>query len=207
MEESLRLIILSEDPLTRAGLSSLLASGADTLVLAQGSGELLTAAAGGEIDATADLIVWDMGWHAGEPDDEPLDQGIPVLALAPHLTAATMAWRMGCRAVLARQASEEQLVTAVAAAGNGLLVFSPSLAEALVKGAAGSEGAAVDLTIRETEVLSLLAEGLTNKAIAQRLSISEHTVKFHVNALLTKLDAQSRTDAVVRATRLGLLAL
>jgi len=57
------------------------------------------------------------------------------------------------------------------------------------------------------EVLAQLAEGLTNKAIARRLSISEHTVKFHVNAILTKLDAQSRTDAVVRATRLGLLAL
>ena len=57
------------------------------------------------------------------------------------------------------------------------------------------------------EVLTLLAEGLTNKAIAHRLTISEHTVKFHVNAIMGKLDAQSRTDAVVRATRQGLIAL
>jgi DNA-binding NarL/FixJ family response regulator len=64
-----------------------------------------------------------------------------------------------------------------------------------------------ELTPRETEVLQLLAEGLTNKAIADRLGISRHTVKFHVNAILTKLNAQSRTEAVVRATRSGLLAL
>ena len=63
------------------------------------------------------------------------------------------------------------------------------------------------LTPREIEVLQLLAEGMTNRAIAQRLEISEHTVKFHVNALMGKLHAQSRTDAVVRATRLGLLLL
>jgi two-component system, NarL family, nitrate/nitrite response regulator NarL len=56
-------------------------------------------------------------------------------------------------------------------------------------------------------VLRLLAEGLTNKAIAQRLEISDHTVKFHVNAILGKLNAQSRTDAVVRATRRGWLSL
>jgi DNA-binding NarL/FixJ family response regulator len=56
-------------------------------------------------------------------------------------------------------------------------------------------------------VLQFLAEGLPNKTIAQRLGISEHTVKFHVNAIMGKLGAQSRTDAVVRATRLGLVIL
>ena len=66
---------------------------------------------------------------------------------------------------------------------------------------------AEELTPRETEVLELMADGLTNKAIAQRLGISDHTVKFHVNAILGKLGAQSRTEAVVRATRLGLLFL
>jgi two-component system nitrate/nitrite response regulator NarL len=64
-----------------------------------------------------------------------------------------------------------------------------------------------ELTAREREVLQLLAEGLPNKAIAARLTISEHTVKFHVNAILTKLGVQSRTEAVVRAVRLGLIML
>ncbi len=64
-----------------------------------------------------------------------------------------------------------------------------------------------ELTPRELEVLRLVAEGLPNKTIAQRLDISEHTVKFHVNALLGKLGVGSRTEAVVRATRLGLIFL
>jgi DNA-binding NarL/FixJ family response regulator len=63
------------------------------------------------------------------------------------------------------------------------------------------------LTPREQEVLQLLAEGLPNKAIARQLEISDHTVKFHVNAIMGKLGAQSRTEAVVRATRLGLVLL
>ena len=56
-------------------------------------------------------------------------------------------------------------------------------------------------------MLQLLAEGLPNKAIAAQLSISEHTVKFHVNAIMGKLGAQSRTEAVTRATRSGLILL
>jgi DNA-binding CsgD family transcriptional regulator len=63
------------------------------------------------------------------------------------------------------------------------------------------------LTPRESEVLQLMAEGLPNKLIADRLGISEHTAKFHVNAILTKLGAQGRTEAVVRAARLGLIIL
>jgi DNA-binding NarL/FixJ family response regulator len=63
------------------------------------------------------------------------------------------------------------------------------------------------ITPRELDVLRLLAEGLPNKIIADRLQISEHTVKFHVNALMEKLQAQSRTEAVVRAIRWGVLPL
>ena len=63
------------------------------------------------------------------------------------------------------------------------------------------------LTPRELEVLKRMAEGLSNKQIARELAISEHTIKFHVNAILGKLGAQSRTEAVVRATRAGLILL
>jgi DNA-binding NarL/FixJ family response regulator len=63
------------------------------------------------------------------------------------------------------------------------------------------------LTPREIEVLALLAEGLSNKAIAARLDISDQTVKFHVAAICSKLDASNRTDAVRRGVRRGLIAL
>lgn len=63
------------------------------------------------------------------------------------------------------------------------------------------------LTPRESEVLTLLAEGASNKVIARRLGISVHTAKFHVGQLLDKLDATGRTDAVAHAARLGVLHL
>lgn len=63
------------------------------------------------------------------------------------------------------------------------------------------------LTPRELEVLALLAEGASNKAIARRLGISVHTAKFHVGQLLDKLDATGRTDAVAHAARLGVIHL
>jgi DNA-binding CsgD family transcriptional regulator len=61
----------------------------------------------------------------------------------------------------------------------------------------------VALTPRELDVLALLAEGASNKAIARRLAISVHTVKFHIASLLDKLDAEGRTEAVAQAARLG----
>lgn len=65
----------------------------------------------------------------------------------------------------------------------------------------------LDLTPREIEVLTLLAEGVSNKTIAQRLGISVHTAKFHVSSLLDKLDAIGRTDAVAHAARRGVIHL
>ena len=79
----------------------------------------------------------------------------------------------------------------------------------LVLSTAGSASADGDilLTPRELEVLTLLAEGMSNKAIARRLGISVHTAKFHVGALIDKLDAVGRTDAVAHAARRGVIHL
>ncbi|MBC8072379.1 MAG: response regulator transcription factor, partial [Deltaproteobacteria bacterium] len=63
------------------------------------------------------------------------------------------------------------------------------------------------LTAREHEVVQLMAEGLSNKQIADRLGISSHTAKFHVNAVLAKLDSSTRTEAVVRAVQRGVVML
>jgi DNA-binding CsgD family transcriptional regulator len=70
-----------------------------------------------------------------------------------------------------------------------------------------AEPEAIDLTPRERDVLLLMAEGASNKAIARRLGISVHTAKFHVGSLLDKLDATGRTDAVAHAARLGVIHL
>ena len=206
MDDLLRLIVLATDPLARAGLAALLANLPDCRVVLQGSATLLADAADGELDP-ADVVVWDIGWDAPPERDDRLGHRLPVLALAPDDDAAAAAWALGARGVIGRAADEEQLLAAVRATAAGLHVFAPALAGALRAESAETPAAAVDLTPRESQVLALLAEGLTNKAIALRLTISDHTVKFHVNAILSKLNAQSRTDAVVRATRQGLISL
>jgi two-component system nitrate/nitrite response regulator NarL len=130
------------------------------------------------------------------------------VALLPDEAQAPEVWASGVRGLLLRDAGAETLQAALQAIGQGLVVLDPSLAlSPLPVLEPGLDSLVEELTPRETEVLQLLADGLTNKAIAQRLGISDHTVKFHVNAILGKLGAQSRTEAVVRATRLGLLLL
>jgi DNA-binding CsgD family transcriptional regulator len=74
-------------------------------------------------------------------------------------------------------------------------------------GVSGPVEGDVSLTPRELEVLTLLAAGLSNKAIARRLGISVHTAKFHVGALINKFDAVGRTDAVAHAARRGVIQL
>ena len=206
MDATYQLVVVADDPLARAGLAALLGSMPGFSVATQGSGDLLFAT--GEIGSSVDVVIWDMGWEAREQDEEDeFDPGASVLALVPDELAARIAWRLGCRAILSRQSDEDQLVAAIVAVAEGLLVISPALSGSLTVDKTDSDAPPTDLTPREIEVLALLAEGLTNKAIAHRLSISDHTVKFHVNAILGKLEAQSRTDAVVRGTRLGLIAL
>ena len=207
MDDLLRLIVLADDPLARAGLAALLAALPGGRVVYQGHSELLTDAADGEVEP-ADVIIWDTGWDTSREREEGLGLAVPVLALAADTESAAAAWALGCRGVIGRAADEEQLLAAVRATAAGLHALSPALASALLRGdATETQPATIDLTPRENQVLALLAEGLTNKAIAYRLAISDHTVKFHVNAILGKLNAQSRTDAVVRATRLGLISL
>ena len=119
----------------------------------------------------------------------------------------------GARAVLDRSASRNEIIAAVKAVSAGLVVVAPQLlarlfneapfADELFKASAGR----ARLTRRELEVLAAMADGASNKAIARRLGISFHTAKFHVAAILAKLDADSRTEAVAKAAQLGLVML
>ena len=114
-------------------------------------------------------------------------------------------------AFLADDAGATELVAAVLAVAQGLIVIDPALdgiSGLRWNGAPPLLDPTDDLlTPREMEVLRLVANGFPNKTIAHQLDISEHTVKFHVGSILTKLDAASRTEAVTIATRRGLLAV
>jgi DNA-binding NarL/FixJ family response regulator len=117
--------------------------------------------------------------------------------------------RGGVRGIVDRGAAGPVLAAALAAAARGLAVLEPSVAAGWLRApaAAGDDDGPDALTPREREVLALLAEGLGNRAIGARLGVSEHTAKFHVNAILGKLGAATRAEAIVRAARRGLVAL
>jgi DNA-binding CsgD family transcriptional regulator len=101
--------------------------------------------------------------------------------------------------VLSRDAGANQIDAAIRAVAAGLIVRLPDAADPGFGAMRESDGQGL-LTPRELEVLGALAEGMTNKAIARRLAISLHTVKFHVESLFRKLGARTRTEAVAKAS-------
>jgi two-component system nitrate/nitrite response regulator NarL len=208
--DNLHILIVADDPLARAGLATLVADLPNCTVVGQTAGDtdLLNL-----LDIhDPDVVVWDLGWNPTSTAmaslaDLKADE-FPVVALLPDESHATDAWLAGARGLLPRDVSADKLATALTAAAQGLATIEPEMVTALLPDTPVEPAALVEeLTTRELEVLQLLAEGLPNKSIARQLDISEHTVKFHVNAIMSKLGAQSRTEAVVRATRLGLILL
>ncbi len=212
-----RILIVADDALARAGLAAVLATQPGCEVVGQ---------VGADVDLpnhiavyAPDVILWDLGWDPTrlltpsqrtmlERLAEQAGEGPPVVALVPDASFAAGAWTAGSRAILLREAAASTLAAALAAASQGLVTVDASLVPMLFVPETRTAGSLLEaLTPREQQVLQLLAQGLPNKAIARQLLISEHTVKFHVNAILGKLGAQSRTEAVVLATRLGLLSL
>jgi len=196
--------VVADDPLARGGLAALLAAQPGVVVAAQVASADRWASV---LEAYGpDVAAWDLG---GAADDRPPDLeriGIPVLALAPDEERAAEALAAGARGAIFRDADGPRLAAALAAVARGLVVVDEALAEPWRRRGAAA-GTLDALTPREREALDLLAQGLSNRRVAERLGISERTAKFHVNAILAKLGAESRTEAVVIAARLGLITL
>lgn len=154
------------------------------------------------------LIDWSRRYHATAfvaIVDDPEETGGP---------DAVEALRAGARALLSRTAPDAEVAITVRAAARGLCVLPSGTLRAWRERAPALEGglpcgaaAATLLTARELEVLGAMADGASNKTIARRLGISFHTAKFHVAAILAKLDADTRTEAVTKAAQLGLVML
>jgi DNA-binding NarL/FixJ family response regulator len=142
-----------------------------------------------------------------------LDEDAPaVLLLTDDLSAAARLVDLPVWGVLSLDASLEELSAAVHALGEGLWAGSPALLGSLLERQPVFPLDAGDpiidpLTPREREVLQLAAEGLANKQIALSLEISEHTVKFHLSSLYTKLGVTSRTEAIRAGARRGWVVL
>jgi DNA-binding NarL/FixJ family response regulator len=214
-------LVVSPVPAVRAGLRALLAAVADIVVAGEAAHADEAAARPAMDDAApapglrADVIVLDPPPAFDATDLAALGQdapeaGIVILGpIAADLRLPAVLTQRGW-AYLSRDADGEQLAAAVRAVAAGLVVIDPELGGQLGgqgTGAAGAPPGGAELTPREREVLHLVAVGLPNKLIARRLGVSEHTVKFHVGAILAKLGAASRTEAVHLAAQRGLIAL
>ena len=139
--------------------------------------------------------------------ESPEDSVVAVVLVADPLDTDSV-WHAGARVLLSRSADMGKLGAALMAASQHLWLIDPALAPSIFATLPRvTSPLQVDLTPRELDVLRLLADGLSNKRIAHKLTISEHTVKFHINAIMGKLGVQSRTEAVVHATRAGLIFL
>jgi len=181
--DALRVLVVSSAPLVRAGLMTMLGAYRDLDLSESGPADVMLC------------------------DEAMPDIDLPAVMLVGDAAAAAAALAGGARGVLPRSAAPRRMHAALHAVAESELVIDETFANALLRRARPAVAMIAPLTRREREVLQLLAAGMTNKEIASRLGITDHTVKFHVNGILGKLGAVTRTEAVVEAARRGLIAV
>jgi two-component system, NarL family, response regulator YdfI len=225
----MEIVICGENSVTRAGLAAM-ATTAVTRVVAQ-VGSLL-ALSNWLKTQSADLAVVELA-APSEPNIAELAQMVEALPVEESLAFLCLfdSWPdslsgparsrliqllgTGLVSLLPMTVSAHQMRDAIAAIASGLVTLHPELNETLFFSSFAPSELAFEanamqieaLTPREIEVLNGLADGLTNRAIATALNISEHTVKFHISAILAKLNVSSRTKAVAVGIRTGLVML
>ena len=206
----IRVLVAASSSVTRAGLESLVRA-APSLEWVGSEADLSTLAAAVDREHP-DVVLAETEFQPEESLPEILAPAAVVLLVsAPVGPWLAEALRAGIRSALPRDAPVAEIVAAIEAAGAGLVTLQPGDLGALLPAArldrpTGAE-AGESLTARELDVFAMLAEGAGNKAIAWKLGISEHTVKFHVASIMGKLGASSRTEAVTMGIRKGLIML
>jgi DNA-binding NarL/FixJ family response regulator len=197
----------------RVGLRSLLSGSDELTVIAEAADlnelESLSPEADVVIITSASASRSDLAELLSRSDPRP---AVLLISEVPEDAQALAGLPVRAWGILPLDTSSEELTAAVRALGEGLLVGAPLLMEHLLARRLADEGGDADspveaLTARETEVLQLLAQGLANKQIATKLRISEHTVKFHVSSIYTKLGVMNRTEAARVGVRRGLITL
>jgi len=182
------------------------------------AGEAHTAARAVELAAslTPDVVLMDLNLPDGSGIDATRDvleaspnSRVLVITMSADDDAVVAAMRAGALGYVVKGAGRRDLVQAVTTVASGGAVFSPTVAARLgtyFSGLAAQPGREMfpQLSEREREVLDLIARGMDNRRIARALFLSDKTVRNHVSAVLTKLDASDRADAIARARRAGL---
>ncbi len=199
------LLVAASTAVIRAGLESLMASHPDIAVVGRAAGRLDLLSKAEELQPDVVLLEADSREEDLRGTLQSLRAQYAVVLLVDEVSAVYV--RDGARAVLPHGSGAREILAAVEAVAAGLLVLHPDAFESLAAAPPHVPASEQLLTAREIEVLRMLSEGLANKEIAWRLGISEHTVKFHVGSLFTKLHAGSRTEAVTLGVRQGLIFL
>jgi len=210
-DNSLHVMVIAASSQRRSSLAAMAATVAEVRV---------TTSPGISLDrifhVAPELIVVDVDGPALSSAAIQLSQALPegtgliVLADNPEPGWVLAVLRARANAVLSREIIQEELRLAISAAEAGLVLLHPSITQYLGQDFTRNQASSIpveSLTAREREVLSLVREGLGNKDIAGRMSISEHTVKFHISSILGKLGAGSRTEAVSQGIRKGFITI
>jgi DNA-binding NarL/FixJ family response regulator len=213
MEARLRVLIADDHPVFRKGLRGVLASvtGIEVVGEAATGEEAIHLAA----QLQPDVILMDLtmpGVNGIEATGRILDtspqMGILVLTMYEDDDFVFAAMRAGARGYLLKGVDQGEVLRAIQAVGNGEAIFSPSIARRLIHYFAtlkqGVPPVFPELTDREREVLTWLAQGYTNAAIAEKLVLSPKTVRNHVSTIFSKLQVASRAEAILRAREAGL---
>ncbi|MFI7069937.1 response regulator [Micromonospora sediminicola] len=206
--DPIRLLLADDHPVVRAGLRAVLETEPGLVVVAEAATaeDAVARAAGGDVD----VVLMDLRFGAGMSGVEATaaitarPDGPRVLVVTTYDTDADTlpAIEAGAAGYLLKDAAPEDLAAAVRTAAAGRTALAPAVADRLVNRLRTPDTA---LTRRETEVLGLVADGLSNQAIGRRLHLTEGTVKSHLSRIYTKLRVQSRTAAVAAAVDLGVI--
>ncbi|HLZ59322.1 MAG TPA: response regulator transcription factor [Ktedonosporobacter sp.] len=211
--EQIRILIADDHPVFRDGLCSLLTSVPETEVVGEATNgeEAITLAA----NLQPDVILMDLQM----PGINGIEATRRIVETSPHISILVItmyenddfifaAMRAGARGYLLKGADQDEMLLAIRAIANGGAIFSPAIAGRLMQYFATLQSATQqvfpELTEREREVLTLIAQGYTNPSIAQRLGLSSKTVRNHVSNIFSKLQVVDRAQAIIVAREAGL---
>ena len=197
----------------RAGLRAILQAAGDFEIVTEAARLADLKPASGSVPGPVDLVLLQpaAGEEISLPEDLALpDAAILLLSDQPDRAVELAAGQWRAWGILPADCSEDELLTALYALDLGLAVAPPELLAGLINTRSqpsASEAYFPDLTDRELQVLDLLADGYANKQISVELGISEHTVKFHVSSIYTKLNVSNRAEAVRMGIQKGLIVI